>query len=40
MTLSISEVAYLLSYSDASAFNRSFKRWTRMTPKAYRVRLS
>lgn len=35
-TLSIKEIAYLLSYSDASVFVRSFKRWTGDTPLAYR----
>jgi len=34
--LSISEIAYLLSYSDSSAFTRSFKRWTGQSPKAFR----
>ena len=34
--LSISEVAYLLSYADASTFIRSFKRWTGQTPKSFR----
>lgn len=34
--LSISEIAYLLDYGDASAFTRSFKRWTGMSPKDYR----
>lgn len=34
--LSISEVAYLLGYSDSSAFNRSFKRWTGKSPSEYR----
>lgn len=34
--LSVSEIAYLLSYNDASAFIRSFKRWTGKTPNAYR----
>lgn len=38
--LSIGEVAYLLSYSDASVFTRSFKRWTGQTPKQYRAGLS
>ncbi len=35
--LHISEIAYLLSYADASAFNRSFKRWTGKTPGEYRL---
>lgn len=35
--LTISEIAYLLNYSEASAFNRSFKRWTGQTPKNYRT---
>ena len=34
--LSINEIAYLLSYSDASTFIRSFKRWTGKTPGEYR----
>ncbi len=34
--LNISEVAYLLSYSDATAFIRSFRRWTGHSPKQYR----
>lgn len=37
-TLSIGEVAYLLSYADTSAFVRSFKRWTGQTPRAWRER--
>ncbi|WP_187696592.1 AraC family transcriptional regulator [Xanthovirga aplysinae] len=37
--LSISDIAYLLNYADASAFVRSFKRWTGMTPKTYRLSL-
>lgn len=35
--LSISDIAYLLSYSELSTFTRSFKRWTGMSPKAYRT---
>ena len=35
--LSINEVAYLLNYADASAFIRSFKRWTGQTPQQYRT---
>lgn len=34
--LSINEIAYLLSYADASSFIRSFKRWTGKTPSKYR----
>lgn len=37
--LTISEIAYLLDYADASAFNRSFKRWTSKTPSEYRLTL-
>ena len=29
-------VAFLLGYSDVSAFNRAFKRWTGTTPLQYR----
>lgn len=35
--LTVSEVAYLLNYADASAFIRSFKRWTGQTPQQYRT---
>jgi AraC-like DNA-binding protein len=34
--LTISEIAYLTGFSNASTFNRSFKRWTGLTPNAYR----
>lgn len=37
--LSISEVAYLLNYSEPSAFVRSFKRWTGTTPSQYKQTL-
>jgi AraC-like DNA-binding protein len=33
---SISEVAYLLGFSDTSSFTRAFRRWTGQTPSAYR----
>lgn len=32
----LTEVAYLLGYSELSAFNRAFKRWTGSTPSTYR----
>ena len=34
--LAVAEIAYLLGYSEASAFVRAFKRWTGMTPKQFR----
>jgi AraC-like DNA-binding protein len=35
-SLSIGEVAYLLGYSEPSAFHRGFKRWNGGTPQAFR----
>ena len=35
---SLTEIAFLLGYSDGSAFSRAFKRWTGLTPLAYRYR--
>ena len=32
----LSEIAFLTGYSEQSAFNRAFKRWTGQTPAAYR----
>jgi AraC-like DNA-binding protein len=32
----LTEIAYLLGYSEVSAFNRAFKRWTGTTPVSYR----
>ena len=32
----IKEVSYMLGYNEVSAFNRSFKRWTGLTPLKYR----
>ncbi len=36
----LTEVAYLLGYSEVSAFNRAFKRWTGSTPSDYRRTLA
>lgn len=33
---SISEIAFLLGFSEVSTFHRAFKRWTGLTPAAYR----
>ncbi|MCB1035891.1 MAG: helix-turn-helix transcriptional regulator, partial [Acidobacteria bacterium] len=35
---SLSEVAFLLGFSELSAFYRAFKRWTGMTPAEFRAR--
>jgi AraC-like DNA-binding protein len=33
----VSEVAFLIGFSDASAFHRSFKKWTGVAPGEYRL---
>jgi AraC-like DNA-binding protein len=38
--VSINETAFLLGYSEASAFQRAFRRWTGSTPAAYRRRFA
>ena len=35
-TNTLTQIAFLLGYSEVSAFNRSFKRWTGKTPLSYR----
>jgi len=39
-SLSISEVAFLLSFRDVSAFYKAFRRTTKMTPAEYRERIT
>ena len=37
---SLTQIAFLLGYSEVSAFNRAFKRWTGSTPLDYRRKKS
>lgn len=32
---SVSDIAYMLGYTDLSSFSRAFKRWTGLSPRAY-----
>jgi AraC-like DNA-binding protein len=34
--IGLAEIAYLLGFSEGSAFHRAFRRWSGMTPKQYR----
>jgi AraC-like DNA-binding protein len=36
-SFAIGEIAYLLGYSEAAAFNRAFRRWHKTTPQAFRT---
>jgi AraC-like DNA-binding protein len=36
LNLAISEIAFILGFSEQSAFQRAFKRWTGETPRQYR----
>jgi AraC-like DNA-binding protein len=38
--LSVTEIAFILGFADTSTFSRAFKRWTGMSPRAYKARLS
>jgi AraC-like DNA-binding protein len=34
----LAEIAFLIGFSEQSAFNRAFKRWAGQTPRSYRLR--
>jgi AraC-like DNA-binding protein len=35
-SLSVGDIAFFLQYSEPAAFHRSFRRWTGLTPHAFR----
>ncbi|WP_100627976.1 helix-turn-helix domain-containing protein [Algoriphagus formosus] len=35
-SLSVAEIAFQTGFSEQSAFNRAFKRWTKLSPLEYR----
>ena len=37
--LSVTEITFLLGFTDTSNFTRAFKRWTGSSPTLYRARL-
>jgi AraC-like DNA-binding protein len=37
-TMTLSEIGYLLGFSEVSSFSRSFRRWTDLSPTEYRAR--
>jgi AraC-like DNA-binding protein len=34
---SLTEIAFLLGFSEQSAFSRAFRRWTGLAPRAFRL---
>ena len=38
--LPVTEIAWLLGYSEVSSFSHAFKRWTGMTPREFRLTLA
>ena len=36
--LSLSQIAFLLGYSELSAFSHAFRRWTKTTPGEWRTK--